>query len=388
MIDASNVLAGPVAGQILADFGADVVKIEHPTKPDGLRQLGRSKDGEGLWWKVIARNKRNIALDLSSPDGAEICRKLSVGADVLIENFRPSTMESWGLGYQSLSADNPGLVMLRITGFGQTGPYANRPAFGTLIEAMSGFAMATGQPDGEPTLPPLGLADTMAGLSGALGVVMALYHRDARGGAGQQIDVSILEPLVSVMSPQPTVWDQLGQMTPRLGNQSDLNAPRNLYKTSDSKWIAMSSSTFAIAKRVMACVGHPEVVEEKWFADGQGRVEHSAILDNYVAQWVAGKTRAEAIAEFEKAQAAVGPVYDVAELMADPHVIARGIFETVDDEQLGRVKMPGLLMKMGETPGSIRHTGRRHGCDTDEVLGELGISQGELEALRAKGVIA
>lgn len=381
-----------MAGQILADFGADVVKIEHPKSPDGLRQLGPARDGHPLFWKVVSRNKRTVAVDLSVEEGAALFRRLADGADVVIENFRPTTMERWGLGYETLSRRNPGLVLLRITGFGQDGPYARRPAFGTLIEAMSGFAAATGEPDGPPTLPPLGLADTMAGISGALAVVMALYWRDTGEPSprrGQVIDLSILEPLVSVMSPQVAEYDQFGTLPERIGNRSELNAPRNLYRTSEGSWVAMSTSTTAIAARVMQAVGHPEVAGEEWFADGRSRVEHADELDAYVAEWVAARSRSEVIATFEAAEAAVGPVYTVAELMADPHALARHVFETVPDADLGSLTMPGLLFRMDRTPGSLRHTGRELGEDTDAVLvGELGMDPAEVERLRSGGVIA
>jgi len=388
VLDVSQVLAGPIAGQLLADFGAEVVKIEHPKKPDGLRELGPAKDGEPLWWKVVSRNKKTVAIDLSDPLGASLLADLAKGSDVLIENFRPGTMESWGLGYESLSASNPGLVMLRISGFGQSGPYARRPAFGTLIEAMSGFAAATGEPEGPPTLPPLGLADTLAGISGALAVMMALYYRDAKGGTGQDIDLSILEPLVSVMSPQPTELDQLGRLPGRIGNRSELNAPRNLYRTRDGRWVAMSTSTTAIAERVMRTVGHGEIVDEEWFATSRGRVAHADLLDSMVAEWIAERDRDEVIAAFEAAEAAVGPVYSVAELMADPHAVARGVFAKVHDPRLGEVAMPGLLFRMSQTTGAIRFTGRGLGADTDEVLRNyLGMGDEEIAALRRRGVI-
>lgn len=388
VLDVSQVLAGPVAGQILGDYGADVLKFEHPSKLDGLRELGQTKDGQALWWKVVARNKRTVGLDLGTEEGSHLFRRLAATADVVIENFRPGTMESWGLDYEGLSSDNRGLVLLRISGFGQTGPYATRPAFGTLIEAMSGFAAATGQPDGPPTLPPLGLADTLAGVSGALAVMMALYHRDARGGTGQVIDLAILEPLVSVMSPQPTEFDQLGRLPDRIGNRSELNAPRNLYRARDGKWVAMSTSTTPIAKRVMRTVGHPEVVDEEWFATGRGRVEHADMLDALVSGWIASRDRDEVIAAFAEAEAAVGPVYSVAELMVDPHAVARQVFTTVDDPVLGPLIMPGLIARMSNTPGSIRHTGRPPGADTDAVLaGELGLDPDYVIELRARGVI-
>ena len=389
VIDVSNVLAGPVAGQVLGDYGAEVIKIEHPHHLDGLRNLGKQIDGTGIWWKVISRNKKVVGLNIGCEEGQEVFRKLVGSCDVVIENFRPGTMEKWNLDFPSIASINNRVILLRITGFGQDGTYANRPAFGTLIEAMSGFAQSMGEANGPPVLPPLGLADSLAGISGALAVVMALYHRDRNGGSGlgQEIDLSILEPLVSIMSPQPSVYDKTGELPARMGNKSDLNAPRNLYRTRDGKWIAMSTSTTQIAERVMRCIGHGKVCDQEWFSSGQGRVERADLLDGLVAEWVAQRDRDQVIELFEEAQAAVGPVYSVAELMADPHAISRGIFQRVPDDELGSVLMPGLLFRMSQTPGEIRFAGKKPGSDTLSVLADIGVSEEDLVELRSIGVI-
>ncbi len=389
VIDVSNVLAGPVAGQVLGDYGAEVIKIEHPQHLDGLRNLGKQIDGTGIWWKVISRNKKVVGLNIGCEEGQEVFRKLVGSCDVVIENFRPGTMEKWNLDFPSIASINKRVILLRITGFGQDGTYANRPAFGTLIEAMSGFAQSMGEANGPPVLPPLGLADSLAGISGALAVVMALYHRDRNGGSGlgQEIDLSILEPLVSIMSPQPSVYDKTGELPARMGNKSDLNAPRNLYRTRDGKWIAMSTSTTQIAERVMRCIGHGKVCDQEWFSSGQGRVERADLLDGLVAEWVAQRDRDQVIELFEEAQAAVGPVYSVAELMADPHAISRGIFQRVPDDELGSVLMPGLLFRMSQTPGEIRFAGKKPGSDTLSVLADIGVSEEDLVELRSIGVI-
>ncbi len=389
VIDVSNVLAGPVAGQVLGDYGAEVIKIEHPQHLDGLRNLGKQIDGTGIWWKVISRNKKVVGLNIGCEEGQEVFRKLVGSCDVVIENFRPGTMEKWNLDFPSIASINNRVILLRITGFGQDGTYANRPAFGTLIEAMSGFAQSMGEANGPPVLPPLGLADSLAGISGALAVVMALYHRDRNGGSGlgQEIDLSILEPLVSIMSPQPSVYDKTGELPARMGNKSDLNAPRNLYRTRDGKWIAMSTSTTQIAERVMRCIGHGKVCDQEWFSSGQGRVERADLLDGLVAEWVAQRDRDQVIELFEEAQAAVGPVYSVAELMADPHAISRGIFQRVPDDELGSVLMPGLLFRMSQTPGEIRFAGKKPGSDTLSVLADIGVSEEDLVELRSIGVI-
>jgi crotonobetainyl-CoA:carnitine CoA-transferase CaiB-like acyl-CoA transferase len=388
VLDVSTVLAGPLACQILGDFGADVIKIEHPQKGDSIRGHGPSKDGVPLWWTALGRNKRCVGLYLGDPDGAEIFRTLAAGADVIVENFRPGTMEKWGIGPGALEEANPGLIFTRVTGFGQTGPYAHRPGFGTLAESMSGFAAITGEPDGPPTLPPFGLADSIAGISAACAALMALYHRDARGGSGQSVDLAILEPIVTALGPQPMIWDQLGVLQARIGNRSENNAPRNTYKTKDGCWVAISTSANSIAERVMRLVGHPEVIAEPWFASGAGRAARGDLLDSYVADWIAERTRDDVIAAFEAAEAAIAPIYDVAELMEDPHAQAREMFIGVDDPQLGPVRMQNVLYRMSETPGSIAHTGRALGADTDEVLGEIGVPPERIAALRERGVVA
>jgi crotonobetainyl-CoA:carnitine CoA-transferase CaiB-like acyl-CoA transferase len=384
VLDVSTVLAGPLTCQILGDYGADVIKIEHP-RGDSMRGHGRSKDGVSLWWKMVSRNKRCVALYLGDAEGAEVFRRLAATADVVVESFRPGTFERWGLGYEALREANPGLVLVRISGFGQTGPYRERAGFGTLAEAMSGFAAITGEPDGPPTLPPFGLADSIAGLTAANAALMALYHRDAHGGAGQEIDVSILEPLVTVLGPQPTIYDQLGEIPERTGNRSVNNAPRNTYRTADDKWVAVSTSANSVAERVMRLVGHPELIDEPWFATGSGRVEHVELLDEIVSEWVRTRTRDEVVAAFSDAGAAIAPVYDVAELMADPQIVARDAITQVDDPDLGPVRMQNLLFRMSDTPGAIRFTGRALGADTDAILGdELGL---DVADLRARGIV-
>jgi crotonobetainyl-CoA:carnitine CoA-transferase CaiB-like acyl-CoA transferase len=388
VIDCSTILAGPLTCQILGDFGAEVIKVEHPRKPDGMRGHGPSVDGQGIWWKEIARNKRTITLDLSRPEGAAVLRDLVRDADVLVENFRPGTLERWGLGSDELRTVNPGLVLLRVTGFGQEGPYADRPAFGTLVEAMSGFAHLTGQPDGPPTLPAFGLADSIAGIAGASAVSMALYHRDARGGTGQVIDLSLLEPIMMAVGPGPTVYDLTGAVGQRTGNRSQNNAPRNLYRTADAHWVAVSTSADAIARRVMALVGRPDVADEPWFATGFGRAEHVELLDVIVGDWIGARSRDEVMRAFEEAGAAVGPVYSAADLVADPQVIAREMLTRVEDEDLGALLQHNVLYRLSETPGSIRSTGRAHDADTEAVLTErLGLTVEQLQALRDADVI-
>lgn len=389
VIDCSTILAGPLTCQILGDFGADVIKVEHPSKPDGMRGHGPAVDGEGIWWKEVARNKRTVAIDLSHDDGAELLLQLVERADVLVENFRPGTLERWGLGWDVLRARNPRLILLRVTGFGQEGPYASRPAFGTLVEAMSGFAHLTGQPDGPPTLPAFGLADSIAGIAGASAVSMALYHRDVTGGEGQVIDLSLLEPIMTAVGPGPTVYDRTGAIGTRTGNRSQNNAPRNLYRTSDDHWVAVSTSADAIARRVMELVGRPEIADEPWFATGTGRAAHVELLDGIVGSWIAARTREEVMDAFSAAGAAVAPVYSAADLVEDPQVNAREMLTRVSDPGLGELLQHNVLFRMSETPGSIRSTGRSHGADTDAILTErVGLSSERIAELRDADVIA
>lgn len=388
VLDASTVLAGPLACQILGDFGADVIKIEHPKGGDSMRGHGHSKNGHGLWWKMLGRNKRCIGLYLGDPEGAAIFRTLASTADVIVENFRPGTLERWGLGYENLSAANPGLILVRVTGFGQSGPYARRPGFGTIAEAMSGFAAITGPADGPPTLPPFGLADSIAAIAAVSATMMALYHRTSAAGKGQVIDLSILEPIVTALGPQPILFDQLGLLQARVGNRSENNAPRNTYQTKDGKWVAISTSADSIAERVMHLVGHPEVIDEPWFSSGRGRAEHGDLLDKHVSEWIGERTRDEVLELFESADAAVAPIYDAADLLQDPHVQATEMITSVEDGDLGPIRMQNVLFRMSATPGRIRHSGRDLGADTEEILGEIGVRRERIQELKERGVVA
>jgi len=387
VLDVSTILAGPLCCQILGDFGADVIKVEHPQAGDGLRGHGQQKDGVPLWWKEVSRNKRTVGLDLGRPDGAALLLQLAAAADVLVENFRPGTLERWGVGPEELLARNAKLVIVRVTGFGQTGPYAARAGFGTLAEAMSGFAAMTGEPDGPPTLPSFGLADSICGIAASSAVLMALRHGD-RTGRGQIVDLSILEPIMAALGPAPTVYDQLGLVDGRHGNRSTNNAPRNIYRTADGSWVAVSTSAQRIAERVITLVGHPELINEPWFASGRERVEHVDLLDEHVGGWIAQRTRQEVMEAFALAGAAVAPVYDARDLVEDPHIRATEMLTRVDDPDLGSLLMHNVMWRMSASPGRIRWTGRRLGADTDSVLAELGCSPADIEALRRQGVVA
>ncbi|KOG38236.1 CaiB/BaiF CoA transferase family protein [Streptomyces decoyicus] len=386
VLDLATLFAGPLAATLLGDYGAEVIKVEHPHRPDPSRGHGPAKNGIGLWWKLLGRNKKTLTLDLSHPEGRDVLLRLAAGADVVIENFRPGTLERWGLGWDELSAANPRLVLARVTGFGQFGPYARRPGFGTLAEAMSGFAAITGEPDGPPTLPPFGLADAIAAMATSYAVMAALHGRAATG-RGQVIDLALIEPMLTVLGPQPLWYDQLGHVQPRTGNRSANVAPRNTYRTADGSWVAVSASAESVAERVMRLVGRPEVIDEPWFATGAGRARHADELDTAVADWIARHDRAEVMAAFEKAEAAVAPIYDIREVMADPQYQALGSITEVPDDELGPLRMQNVLFRLSETPGAIRWAGRPHGADTDEVLAALGLTGPEIDGLRAAGAL-
>ncbi|MDP4805408.1 MAG: CoA transferase [Candidatus Nanopelagicales bacterium] len=386
VLDAATLFAGPMAATMLGDYGAEVLKIEHPTKADPVRWHGASKDGIGLWWKMIGRNKKAMTLYLGSPEGQEILRELIKDVDVLIENFRPGTLERWGLAPETLHEINPGLVIARVTGFGQFGPYSGRAGFGTLAEAMSGFAAITGEPDGPPTLPPFGLADGIAALTTAYAIMVALKARE-KTGRGQVVDLAIIEPILTVLGPQLIAYDQLGTLQQRTGNRSSSNAPRNTYKTRDGSWVAVSTSAHSIAERVMRLVGRPEFIDEPWFSSGAERAKHADELDAAVGSWIAERDRDEVLHAFEEADAAVAPIYNAKDVLEDPQFNALGTIKTIDDADFGPVRMQNVLFRLNETPGEIRHTGLSQGHDTEEVLRALGKSTEEIGRLRDAGVV-
>jgi formyl-CoA transferase len=388
VVDCSTVVAGPRIAMYLGDFGADVIKIEHPRGGDHTRHLGAQREGVSMYWKLLARSKRCITLDLSSGKGQELARKLFATADVLIENFRPGTLERWNLSPADLLERNPGLVVVRVTGFGQTGPYAPRPGFATLAEAMSGLASITGEPDGPPLLPPVALADEVAGLFGTWAVLAALYWRDAAGGTGQVIDLSLYEPLAHILGPLPLAWDQLGYLQPRMGSRLPYSAPRNAYRCADGRWVAISASAESVAPRVFEAIGRPELSDDPRFATHEQRVRHVAELDEIIQDWMSRHTREEAVAVFRKHDAALAPIYDVSEFFADDHVLARGSIASVDDPEWGPLRMQAVHPVMSRTPGRITHPGPNElGPHNAEVYGELGLGPEDLEALRADGVI-
>jgi formyl-CoA transferase len=388
VIDAATLFAGPMIASVMGDYGADVVKIEHPGG-DNLRKLGWTKDGVSLWWALVGRNKRSITLALSHPRGQEIAKRLLGEADVFIEGFRPGTLERWNLAPDVLHETNPGLVIVRTSGFGQTGPYRTLPGFGTLAESISGFAYITGFPDGPPTLPPFGLADGVASLTGVFATMFALWWREhGGGGEGQVIDLAIYEPLFWLLGPQSLLYDQLGIVQERTGNAAPFTAPRNAYQAKDGRWLGLSASAQSIAERVMKIVGREDLIDEPWFADHTGRLEHAHELDAIIQVWIGERTADEVLAAFAEHEAAIAPINSIADIFEDPQFRARETITTVDHPKLGPVRMQNVIPRLGRTPGRIDHAGPELGEHNDEIYrGELELGGAELDELRQLGVI-
>ena len=372
----------------LGEFGAEVIKVEQPGTGDPLRTWGELKDGIGLLWKSMSRNKRCVTLDLRSLDGQGIFHRLLGVSDVLVINNRPSALARWGLDYESVHAAHPQLVMLHVTGYGRGGPKSDRPGFGTLAEAMSGFAHVTGQADGPPTLPPFFLADGVAAQSATYAVMMALYHRDVRGGGGQLIDVNLIEPLARLIETSTLTYNQLGKVPGRVGNRLDASAPRNAYRTADDRWVAISSASPNLVVRVYRAVDRADLAEDPEYVEPVRRQDHALEIDQAVADWIAKRTLDEVMAVFEAAEVAAAPIYDARQLLADEHLRARGSFIQVDDPDFGKATVQAPVVLMSETPGRVDHLGRGLGEDNDAIYGGLlGIDAERLEALRAAGTI-
>ena len=387
MLDLSGVVAGPVIGRNLGDLGAEVVKVEHPRDGDPARQMGWQVDGVSLWWKTLSRNKLPITLDLSKPRGAQLCRELAAVCHVVIESFRPGTLERWGLGPDELLRRRPDQVVTRVSGFGQTGPYAQRPGFGTLAESLSGFAGSQGREDEPPQLPSVALADETAGAWGTMATLAALWHRE-RTGEGQVVDVSLYEPLFASLGPLPAMYALTREEAPRLGNRMPFTAPRGAYRTGDDRWFGLSGTSPAVARRILAVVGGPELADDPRFVDNTARLEHAEELDGIIAAWAARHTLDEAITALTAADAAAAPIYRMADVFADPHFAARSTVVSVPDEDFGTVAMAGVVPPLSHTPGRIRWTGRPAGAANADVYGRLlGLSADDLADLAADGVI-
>jgi crotonobetainyl-CoA:carnitine CoA-transferase CaiB-like acyl-CoA transferase len=383
VVDLSRLVAGNMLSLQLADFGADVIKVE-PPEGDALRHW--KDNGLSIHWKVYGRNKRSIALNLRTDAGKHALRKILKTADVMIENYRAGTLETMGLAPDQLLELNPDLIIVRVSGFGQTGPYASYPGFGTLVEAMSGFAARTGFPDREPVLPPLALADMIAGLQGAMALMMALRARDRGQAKGQVIDLSLLEPIFGVLGPDAAVYKTTGRLPQRLGSASNTSSPRNVYKCADGKYVAMSGSMQAMAMRIFDVIGRADMKDDPRFHLNADRIKHRDLVDQAVGGWFATKTRDEALVIMRENAVTVGPVYNTDEIVEDPHFIEREIIVETDDADLGTVPMHNITPRLSETPGTFRRPAPTLGQHTDDVLAAVGYSSEEIETLRADGV--
>jgi crotonobetainyl-CoA:carnitine CoA-transferase CaiB-like acyl-CoA transferase len=384
VLDLSRMVAGGVAGMLLADFGADVVKVEQPGAGDPLRQW--TTGGEPYWWKVYARNKRLITLNLNSAEGRDVLRRLVPRFDVAIESFVPGTLERLGLGWDVLQSWHPGLVLVRISGWGQDGPGSARPGFGTLVEAASGFAAMNGEPDGPPIVPSFPLADMTSGLYACNAVMFALYHRARNGGAGQVIDVSLFESLFSLLGPLPAEYAALGRERTREGSRSRNAGPRGCYRTSDDRWIAVSGSTPKMAERFLRSYGLESLLEDPRFSNNEARVRHSQELDQAIVAAIAGRTLAENVAIIDANKLTAMPVQTIADIERDPHWQARDLTVSVPSGDTV-VRMHNVIPRFSETPGGIQWPGGALGQDNDTVFGELGLGPADLDRLRAGGVI-
>ena len=388
IVDISTVVAGPFAAGLLGDYGAEIVKVEMPGVGDSLRALAPHKDGVPLWWKVTNRNKKGITLDLRRPEGRDLFARLVADADVLVENFRPGTLDGWGITRTWLQGLNPRLTILRVTGFGQDGPYAGRPGFARIFEAMSGFTQICGEEDGRPLHLGYPISDAVAGLFGAVGILAALHdlaqHPERRG---QEIDCSATEAMMRTLEFLAIEYDQLGAVRTRSGNRSQYAAPGNVYRTADDKWASIAASTQSIFVRLCAALDLKHLLEDPRFALNPARVKNYQELDEIVGGAIGKLTLAELRETFTRHEVGFSPIYDIADVFADPQFAARQAIVSVPDAELGSVRMQGVVPRFSETPGVVRHAGPSIGQHNEEVYGGLGLSAAEIEGLKARKVI-
>ena len=379
VVDISNFLAAPMASMFLADFGADVIKVERPQAGDEVRRWGEVKDGVGLYYKAVNRGKRSVTADLRTPFGVEVVKRLVRDADILVENYRPGTLEKWNLGPDVLLEVNPALIIVRVTGFGQTGPNRRRPGFGTIAEAYSGYVYISGEPKGPPLLPGFGLADSTTGLMAAYLASVAL-HEKRRSGKGQVIDLALYETLFTLLGPQVVNYDQLGLIQERAGSRLPFTAPRNIYRTRDGKFISVGGSAQSIFERLCVALEIPDLPQDERFRDNRARLANVDALDEALQQAISRFDRDELMRRFIELEAAISPVNNVEDVLNDPHVVERGNIVSVDDEELGApLRMQNVVGKLSRTPGQIRHTGPALGAHNREVLVDmLGFSEEEL----------
>ena len=388
VVEMGQLIAGPFAGKTLGEFGAEVIKIEAPGTGDPLRNWRLIKDGTSVWWQVQSRNKRSIALDLRSPEGQDIARKLISQADVLIENFRPGTLEGWSMSYEALAQDNPGLVMLRISGYGQTGPYRDLPGFGSIGEAMGGLRHLTGEPGRVPVRCGISIGDTLAALHGTIGVLTALYHRKVNGGKGQVIDVALHEAVFNVMESLIPEVSAFGVVREPAGSALPGIAPSNAYRCGDGGVVLIAGNGDSIFKRLMSAIGRDELGNDPALSDNAGRVQRVEELDAAIEAWTLQRPSAQVLAALGEAKVPVGRVYTAKDILEDPHYQARGMLLKQQTRDGYVVDVPGIVPKLLGTPGSVRSSAPQLGDDTDAVLAEIGFSSNDIAALRGRKVVA
>jgi crotonobetainyl-CoA:carnitine CoA-transferase CaiB-like acyl-CoA transferase len=385
VLDLSRLVAGNMLSLQLADFGAEVIKIEDPVKGDPLRDW--RVEGVSAYWKVYARNKKSLTLNLRAPEGRELLLRLVQSAQVFIENFRPGTLEEMGLAPAILHERNPKLVIVRVSGWGQDGPYRDKPGFGTLVEGMSGFAAMNGYPDRPPVLPPLALADMIAGLYGSAAVLTALRQVEVNGGAGQVIDLPLLDPIFSVLGPEAAIHKLTGRIKKRTGSRSLTSAPRNVFPTNDGRFITISASIQNIAERVYRAIGREDMITDPRFRTNADRVRNGEEAEAPIREFIGSRTLAESLAVFERAEVTAAPVYDIDQFIADPHVKARNIVVELPDADVGSIPMHAVVPRLSETPGAIRAPAPTLGEHNEEILGHLGLNRGDVGALRERKII-
>ena len=387
VLELGQLIAGPFAGKCFAEFGAQVIKIEPPGTGDPLRQWRMLHNGTSLWWYVQNRNKKSVTLNLRVPEAQAIARRLAKTADVVIENFRPGTLEKWGLGYEVLSRDNPGLVMLRLSGFGQTGPLRDQAGFGAIGESMGGLRYVTGYPDRAPVRPNLSIGDSIASLHGVIGVLMALRHRDASGGRGQVVDVALYEAVFNMMESVLPEFDMFGVVRERTGSNLTGIVPSNTYVTRDGQHVVIGANGDSIFKRLMKMIGCEDLAEDPSLAGNAGRAERADELDSAIGEWTGRHDADQAIRLLNDAQVPNGKIYSIADIVREPHFGARDMIRDVKLPDGASLKVPGIVPKLSETPGDLEWIGPKLGEHTEEVLGSLGYSSAEIASLRERGII-
>ena len=386
VIELGTLIAGPYCARLLAEFGAEVVKVETPGEGDPLRKWRKLHEGNSLWWYAQARNKKSVAINLRTPEGQAIVRALAAHADIVIENFRPGTLEKWGIGYEALSRDNPGLVMVRLSGFGQTGPYKDKPGFGAIGESMGGMRYVTGYPDRAPVRVGISIGDSLAAMFGVIGALMAIHHRQS-SGRGQVIDVALYEAVFAMMESTLPEYGMTGFVRERSGAALPGIVPSNTYPCKDGMYVVIGANADSIFKRMMRAIGRPDLADDPSLATNDGRVRRTEELDRVIGEWTARHGLAAVLEALDKAEVPAGRIYSIADIAADLHYRARGMIEGHKLDGV-EVLLPGIVPKMSETPGKTRWLGPKLGEHTDEVLARCGFTRAEIARLRARGVVA